>query len=83
MEGLVPVTIYTDSTPHSVAAVIPVLKISFAQAFFVPGEINRAEAIALLLGLQWTSSEFTDCHFTVWCDSAAVVATLSKGTGVL
>lgn len=65
MEGLIPVTIYTDSTPHSVAAVIPALKMSFAQAFFVPEETNRAEAIALLLGLQWTSTEFTDCHFSL------------------
>lgn len=56
---------------------------SYAQAFQAPEEINRAEAIALLLGLQWASSEFIDCHFTVHCDNSAVVATLSKGTGTL
>lgn len=48
-----------------------------------PRRFNRAEAIALLLGLQWASSEFVDCHFTIHCDNNAVVATLSKGTGVL
>lgn len=36
MLGLIPVTIYTDATPHSVAAVITTLKMSFAQAFFAP-----------------------------------------------
>lgn len=74
---------YTDATPHSVAAIIPSLKKSFAQAFQVPEEINRPEAIALLLGLQWASAEFTDCNFTVNCDNSEVVATLSKGTGAL
>lgn len=49
------ITMYTDATPHSVAAIIPTLKMSFAQAFQVPEEINRAEAIALLLGLQWAA----------------------------
>lgn len=83
LPGLIPIVLYTDATPHSVAAIIPSLKMSFAQAFEVPEEINRAEAIALLLGLQWASPEFTDCHFTVYCDNAAVVATLSKGTGAL
>lgn len=59
---------------------------AFAQAFQVPEEINRAEAIVLLLGsrpTKWASAEFTDCHFTVHCDNSAVVATLSKGTGPL
>lgn len=56
---------------------------SLAQAFQVPEEINRAEAITLLLGLQWASVEFTDCHFRIYCDISAVVATLSKGTGAL
>lgn len=54
---------------------------SFAQAFRTPEEINRGEAIALLLGLQWASQEFTDCHLTVHCDNYSVAATLSKGTG--
>lgn len=83
LPGLMPVSMYKDATPHSVAATIPSLKMSFAQAFQVPDEINRAEAIALLLGLQWASAEFTICHFTVHCDNSAVVATLSKGTGAL
>lgn len=81
--GLIPVAIYTDTTPHSVAAVIPKLKISFAQAFFAPEEIDRAGAIAVLLELQWASSEFSDCHYTFWCDKLAVVASPSKGTGTL
>lgn len=80
LPGLIPVTMYTDATPHSVAAIIPKLKMSFAQAFQVPDEINRTEAIVLLMGLQWASSEFTDCYFNVYCDNSAVVATLSKGT---
>lgn len=83
LPGLIPVSLYTDATPHSVAAIIPSLKMSFAQAFQTPEEINQAEAIALLLGLQWASSEFIDCHFTIHCDNSAVVATLSKGTGTL
>lgn len=83
LPDLIPVSLYTDATPHSVAATIPTLKMSFAQAFHTPEEINRAEAIALLLGLQWASSQFTDCHFTVYCDNSSVVATLSKGTGTL
>lgn len=74
---------YTDATLHSVATIIPALKMSFAQAFQVPEEINRAEAIALHLGLQWASAEFTDCHFNIFCDNSAVVATLSKGTVTL
>lgn len=76
---------FTDATPHSVATIIPSLKMLFAQPFQIPEEIeiNRAEATALLLGLQWASAEFTDCHFTVHCDNSAVVATLSKGTGTL
>lgn len=74
---------YTDATPHSVAAIIPTLKMSYAQAFHVPEEINRAEAMALLLGLQWASAEFTDCHFRIYCDNSAVVSTLTKGSGVL
>lgn len=83
MLGLIPVTIYTDATPHSVATVISTLKMSFTQAFFAPEEINRAGAIAVLSGFQWASSEFSDCHFTLWWDNSAVVATLSKGTGTL
>lgn len=63
--------------------IIPSLKLSFAQVFQVPEEINRSEAIALLLGLQRASAEFTDCHFTVYCDNSAVVVTLSKGMGAL
>lgn len=47
MLGLIRVTIYTDATPHSVAAVITTLKMSFTQAFFAPEEINRAGAIAV------------------------------------
>lgn len=58
LPGLIPVTTYTDATPHSVAAIIPTLNTSFAQAFQIPEEINRAEAVALLLGLQWASVEF-------------------------
>lgn len=83
LKGLIPVSLYTDATPHSVAAIIPTLNMSFAQAFETPEEINRAEAIAVLLGLQWASAEFTDCHFTLHCDNSAVVATLSKGSGTL
>lgn len=48
MEGLIPLTIYTDATPHSVAALIPTLKLTFAQAFHVLDEINRDEAMAVL-----------------------------------
>lgn len=81
LKGLLPVTMYTDATPHSVAAIIPTLKMSFAQAFQVPEEINRAEAF--ILGLQWASVEFTDCHFHIYCDNSSVVATLTKGTGSL
>lgn len=51
LPGLMPVSPYTDATPHSVAAITPTLKMSFAQAFQTPEEINRAEDIALLLGL--------------------------------
>lgn len=76
-------SLYTDATPHSVAAIIPSLNLSFAQAFQTPEEINRAEAKALLLRLQWACAEFVDCHFTIHCDNSTVVATLSKGTGVL
>lgn len=84
MNGLIPVTLYTDATPHSVVAIIPTLRMSFVQAFYIPEEINRVEAIAVLrLGLQWAASEFQECHFSVWCDNAAVVATLTKGTGAL
>lgn len=83
MPGLIPLTLYTDATPHSVAAIIPALNVSFAQAFHTPEEINRAEAMAVLLGLQWACAEFVDCHFTVKCDNSAVVATLAKGTGQL
>lgn len=49
----------------------------------MPDEINRAEVMALLLGLQWASAEFTDCHFYVYCDNSSVVSTLTKGTGTL
>lgn len=78
MNGQIPVT------PHSVVAVIPTLKMSFVQAFYMPEEINRAEAITVLrLGLQWAASEFQECHFSVWCDNAAEVATLTKGSGAL
>lgn len=83
MKGLIPVTIYMDATPHSVAALIPTLKLSCSQAFHVSDEINRAEAIAVLLGLQWASADFLDCPCTVYCDDAAVVVTLTKGTGHL
>lgn len=83
MLGLIPVILYTDATPHSVAAIIPSLNMSFAQAFRSPEEINRAEAMAVLLGLQWACAEFVDCHFTIKCDNSAVVATLVKGTGQL
>lgn len=83
LPGLIPVTMYTDATPHSVAAIIPTLKMSFAQAFQIPEEITRAEVMALLLGLQWASAEFFDCHFKIYCDNIYVVATLSKGTGTL
>lgn len=83
LPGLIPVALYTDATPHSVAAIIPTLNMSFAQSFDTPEEINRAEAIAALLGLQWASAEFTDCHFSLYCDNSAVVATLSKGSGAL
>lgn len=74
---------YADATPHSVAAIIPTLKMSFAQAFQIPEEITRAEVMALLRGLQWASAEFFDCHFKIYCDNIYVVATLSKGTGTL
>lgn len=53
MNGLIPVTLYTDATPHFVVAIIPTLRMSFVQAFYIPEEINRVEAIAVLrLGLQ-------------------------------
>lgn len=84
MNGQIQVTLYTDATPHSVVAVIPTLRMSFVQAFYIPEEINRAEAIAVLcLGLQWAASGFQECHFSVWFDNAAVVATLTIGTGAL
>lgn len=42
LPGLIPMSLYTDATPHSVAAIIPSLNLSFAQAFQTPEEINRA-----------------------------------------
>lgn len=57
MNGLIPVTLYTGATPHSVVAIIPTLTMSFVKAFYIPEEINRVEAIAVLrLGLQWAAS---------------------------
>lgn len=68
----------TQMQRHTRMALIPTLKLSFAQAVHVPDEINRAEAMA-----KWANAEFLDCHCTVYCDNAAIVATLTKGTGHL
>lgn len=46
----VAVNLYTDATPHSVAAIVPSMRTSVAQAFIHREEINRAEALAAILG---------------------------------
>lgn len=45
MDGPMAVNLFTDATPHSVAAILPSMGISMAQAFQHPEEINRAEAL--------------------------------------
>lgn len=47
--------IFTDVTPHSVAAFCPALHDGFAQAFSCPTEINHAEMVAVILGLRWAT----------------------------
>lgn len=69
-----------NATPHSVAAILP----SMAQAFHHGKEINRAEALAALLGVSWAAGdELLDSQITIWTDNAAVFNTLSRGTGHL
>lgn len=55
-------------TPHSVVAIIPTLRMAFVQAFYIPEEINRVEAIAVLcVGLQWAASEFQESGMSFQC----------------
>lgn len=53
----VSVNLYTDVTLHSVAAIVPSMRTSVAQTFVCTEEINRAEAIAAILGLTWACGE--------------------------
>lgn len=77
------VNLFTDATPHSVAAIIPSLNLCYAQAFLTPEEINRAEAVAALRGLSWAASQLLDTHIVLFVDNASVFSTLRSGTGRL
>lgn len=83
LDGVVVVNLYTDATPHSIAAILPALGLAHAQAFLQLEEINRAEAIAALSGLTWACGENLDTHFVLWVDNASVFSTLRSGTGTL
>lgn len=54
MDWPVSVNLYTDATPNSVAAIVPSIRTSVSQAFVHTEEINRAGAIAAILGITWT-----------------------------
>lgn len=59
------VNLFTDGTPHSVAAILPSMRLSMAQAFHHGEEINSAEAFTALLGFSWAASdELLDSHIT-------------------
>lgn len=73
--------VYTDSTPHSVAAFCPALHDGFAQAFSTPAEINHAEMVAAILGLHWATLRFTDVHIKIHSDNSSVVGALRTGKG--
>lgn len=45
MECSVPVNLYTDATPHSVAAMVPSMRTSVPQVFVNTEEINRTEPL--------------------------------------
>lgn len=71
--------VWTQLRPYSVAAILPSMR-SMAQAFHHGKEINRAEALAALLGLSWAAGdELLDSHITLWTDNAAVFNTLREG----
>lgn len=78
MDWPVSVNLYLDATLNSVAAIVPSMRTSVAQAFVHIEEINRAEAIAAILGLMWAcGEEFLNTHEILWVD------TLRRGTGAL
>lgn len=83
MDTPMTINLFTDATPHSIAAIIPSLGMSFAQALKRPEDINRAEAIAALVGLNWACEELVDTHITLNVDNASVFSTLRSGTGRL
>lgn len=81
MDWPVSVNLYLDATLNSVAAIVPSMRTSVAQAFVHIEEINRAEAIAAILGLTLAcGEEFLNTHEILWVDNAA---TLRWGTGAL
>lgn len=63
------------------AAIIPALNISWAQAFSTPTEINEAETVAAITALIRASEELQDTHFILRVDNAAAYCALRSGRG--
>lgn len=70
--------LYTDATPHSIAAIITTMDISYAQE---PEEINRAEMIVAIRGLVWAAEQVRETNLILHVDNAAVFSNLRTGTG--
>lgn len=73
--------LFSDATPNSVAAIIPALNISWAQAFESPTEINEAETVAGIMGLIWAAEELRDTHLILHTDNASAFCALRSGRG--
>lgn len=54
MDGPMAVNVFTNAAPHGVAAILPSMRLSMAQAFHHGKEINRAEALGFT-GRTWAS----------------------------
>lgn len=73
--------LFTDATPWSVAAIIPVRDAHYAQAFQNRTEINRAELTAAIKGLSWAASLETDTQIPLYVDNASTFCALRSGSG--
>lgn len=83
MDPIAEVNLFTDATPHSIAAIIPALDIAHARAFDAPEEINYAEMAAAIDGLVWAFAELGDTHNRLYTDNATVLHSLLSGKGYL